>query len=37
MSAEEKEAKIQKNLAEKKQIMVDYITIVFIAMKDNGH
>ena len=26
MSAEEKEAEIQKNLAEKKQIIVDYIT-----------
>ena len=37
MSAEEKEAETQKLLAKKKQIIIDYITEVFLAMKDNGH
>ena len=36
MSEEEKEAQIQKCLAAKKQTIIDYITEVFLAMKDNG-
>ena len=35
-SKEEQEAKTQKRLAPKKQIVIDYITEVFLAMKDNG-
>ena len=36
MNAEEKEAETQKLLATKKQTIIDYITEVFLATKDNG-